>query len=195
MTSLTKKEKEALIILFKDFTSFYSANSISKIMSISHVGAQKIFKRLYSSNILKFERIGKSIIYKLRLEDDYVCKLISFLLADEANKHKRWMEEFNELYKEGRTIVIFGSVLKNYEKANDIDIMIIENKKDEKIRKIIDEKDKILSKKIHLIQITYPNLMGNIKKKNKTIIDIIKNSIILYGQERYVNLMKNVTSI
>ena len=195
MTSLTKKEKEALIILFKDFTIFYSANSISKIMSISHVGAQKIFKRLYSSNILKFERIGKSIIYKLRLEDDYVCKLISFLLADEANKHKRWMEEFNELYKEGRTIVIFGSVLKNYEKANDIDIMIIENKKDEKIRKIIDEKDKILSKKIHLIQITYPNLMGNIKKKNKTIIDIIKNSIILYGQERYVNLMKNVTSI
>ena len=195
MTSLTKKEKEALIILFKDFTSFYSANSISKIMSISHVGAQKIFKRLHSSNILKFERIGKSIIYKLRLEDDYVCKLISFLLADEANKHKRWMEEFNELYKEGRTIVIFGSVLKNYEKANDIDIMIIENKKDEKIRKIIDEKDKILSKKIHLIQITYPNLMGNIKKKNKTIIDIIKNSIILYGQERYVNLMKNVTSI
>ena len=195
MTSLTKKEKEALIILFKDFTSFYSANSISKIMSISHVGAQKIFKRLYSSNILKFERIGRSIIYKLRLEDDYVCKLISFLLADEANKHKRWMEEFNELYKGDRTIVIFGSVLKNYEKANDIDIMIIDNKKDEKIRKIIDEKDKILSKKIHLIQITYPNLMENIKKKNKTIIDIIKNSIILYGQERYVNLMKNVTRI
>ena len=76
MISLTQKERETLLILFKDFTTFYNANSISKILGISHVGAQKIFKRLLNENLLTDKKIGKSITYKLRLEDDYVRKLI-----------------------------------------------------------------------------------------------------------------------
>ena len=52
MISLTQKERESLSILFKDFTSYYNANSISKILKISHVGAQKIFKRLKKENNL-----------------------------------------------------------------------------------------------------------------------------------------------
>ena len=36
MMSLTKKERETLLILFKDFTTFYNANSISKVLNISH---------------------------------------------------------------------------------------------------------------------------------------------------------------
>ena len=99
MVTLTQKEKEVLLILFKDFTNFYNANSISKVLNISHVGAQKIFKRLLNQNLLIDKKIGKSIIYKLKLDDDYVKKLIIFLLADEANNFKRWKEEFKELFK------------------------------------------------------------------------------------------------
>ncbi|MBU2633634.1 MAG: nucleotidyltransferase domain-containing protein [Nanoarchaeota archaeon] len=195
MISLTQKERETLLILFKDFSTFYNANSISKILNISHVGAQKIFKRLYNNNLLTSKKIGKSIIYKLNL-NDYTSKLIIFLLADESNKFMRWKEEFKELSKKDRIIMIFGSITKNYDKAEDIDIMIVMNKKDIKeINKNLKEKEKILPKKIHAIKLTHKDLLENIKNKDKVTIDIVKNSIILYGHDKYVDIIKNVTSL
>jgi len=196
MISLTQKEREALLIVFKDFTSFYNANSISKILGISHVGAQKIFKRLLEGGILKHQKIGKSIIYKPNLEDDYVCQLILFLLADEANNFKRWREEFKELFKKDRIVMLFGSVLKDYAQARDIDIMIVVEKKDYKdVTRIIKQKQKLLPKRIHSIELTTNDLVKNIKKRKEAIMDIVKNAVILYGQDKYVEIVKNVAGI
>src|SRR3989344_1544077 len=130
MITLTKKERETVLILFKDYTIFYNANSISKVLSISHVGAQKIFKRLLKENIVISKAIGKSIIYKLNFNDNYVSQLVAFLLADEANNFKRWKEEFKELFKKDRIVMLFGSAIKDYVHAKDIDIMIVIKNKD-----------------------------------------------------------------
>jgi len=61
MLSLTEKERETMLVLFKDFAAYYNANSISKVLKISHVGAQKILKRLLHENLVKYQQIGKSI--------------------------------------------------------------------------------------------------------------------------------------
>jgi DNA-binding Lrp family transcriptional regulator len=195
MVSLTEKEREALLVLFKDFTAYYNANSISKVLGISHVGAQKIFKRLLKDGIIKDQQIGKSIVRKLRLEDDYVRKLIAFLLADEANNFKRWKEEFKELFKKDRIVIMFGSAVKDYKAARDIDIMIVIDKKDYKeVKKLINDKREILPKSIHSIELTEDDLINNIKKRQEAVIDIVKNGIVLYGQDTYVGIIKNVAS-
>lgn len=195
MISLTKKERETLLILFKDFTSFYNANSISKILKISHVGAQKIFKRLLQENLVVSKTIGKSIICKLNLNDAYTSQLIIFLLADEANNFKRWKEEFKELFKPDRIIMFFGSAIKNYTSARDIDLMIIlENKDVKEINNILKKIEELLPKKLHAIKLNQKDLLDNLKKKDKVIVDIVKNAIILYGQEEYVRILKNVAS-
>ena len=195
MVMLTQKEKEALLILFKDFTDYYNANSISKVLGISRIGAMKMLKKFLNENLLIDKKIGKSIVYKVRLEDDYVRKFIAFLLADEANNFKRWKEEFRELFKKDRIITIYGSIIKNYAKANDIDIMLIIKKIEYKeVDRIIKKKQEILPKKIHSIELTSDDFLQNIKQKKRAMIDIIKNAIILYGQDKYVDLIKNVTS-
>lgn len=195
MVTLTEKEKQALIVLFKDFTNYYNANSISKVLGISRIGAMKILKKLLNENLLIDKKIGKSIIYKIKLDDDYVRKLMAFLLADEANNFKRWKEEFKELFKKDRIIMLYGSIIKNYTKANDIDIMIVIKKAEYKeVTKIIEKKQNILTKKIHTIELTANDLSQNIKQKKKAVIDIVRNAIILYGQDKYVEIMKNVTS-
>ncbi len=196
MISLTKNERETLLILFKDFTAFYNANSISKVLGISHVGAQKIFKRLLNEGLLIGKRIGKSIIYKLRLDDDYVRKLIAFLLADEANNFKRWKEEFKVLFKKDRIVMMYGSAIKNYAQARDIDIIIVIKKREFKeVRSILKEKQELLPKSIHSIEFTADDLLKNVKKKKEAIIDIVKNAVILYGQDKYVEIIKKVTSL
>jgi len=184
------------LILFKEFTTYYNANSISKVLGISHVGAQKIFKRLLRERILKDKQIGKSIIYKPRINDDYVCKLIAFLLADEANNFKRWKEEFKELFRKDGIVILFGSSAKDYAKAKDIDIMVV-IKKDEfkEIKDIIKEKQELLPKKIHSIELTKSDLVRNIKQKKEAIIDIVKNGVVLYGQNEYVEVVKDFTSL
>ena len=195
MTTLTQKERETVLILFKDYTAFYNANSISRVLNISHVGAQKIFKRLLQGNIVISKTIGKSIIYKLNFNDSYVSQLVTFLLADEANKVKRWKEEFKELFKTNRIVMLFGSIIKEYAHAHDIDLMIvIENKELKEVNDILKKKEDILPKKLHGIKLDHHDLLKNLKKRDKAFVDIIKNAIILYGQDKYVEILKNVTS-
>ena len=156
----------------------------------------KLLKKLEKNDILKSKVIGKSKVYKINLNSDYVLDMIAFLLSDEANNFKRWKEEFKELFIDGRIVLIYGSAVINYSNANDIDLMVIkENEKSLKITKIINEKQKILPKKIHLIDISQERFLENLEKKQKSIIDIVKNAIILYGQAKYVGLIKNVRSI
>jgi len=194
MVTLTQNEKKVLLILFKEFTSYYNANSISKVLGISRIGAMKILKKLLNENLLMDKKIGKSTIYKIKLNDDYVRKLIAFLLADEANNFKRWNEEFKGLFKKDRMIIIYGSIIKNYAKASDIDLMLIIKKSEYKeVAEIIEKKQKILPKKIHSIELTADDFLQNIKQKKKSMTDIIKNAVILYGQDKYVEIIKNVT--
>ncbi len=195
MVTLTQKEKQALLILFKDFTNYYNANSLSKVLGISRIGAMKMLKKLLNENLLIDKQIGKSTIYKIKLNDDYVGKLIAFLLADEANNFKRWNEEFKELFKKDRIIMMYGSAIKNYVKANDIDIMLVIKKSEYKeVAQIIKKRQKILPKKIHSIELTANDLLQNIKQRKKSVIEIVKNAVILYGQDKYVGILKNVTS-
>ena len=194
MTALTQKERETVLILFKDYTTFYNANSVSKVLHISHVGAQKIFKRLHQENLVTSKIIGKSITYKLNFNDSYVGQMVAFLLADEANKFRRWKEEFKELFKKNRVVMLFGSAVKDYAHANDIDLMIvIENKEVHQVNAYLKKKEDILPKKLHAIKLNHHDLLENLIKKDKAFVDIIKNAIILYGQEKYVEVLKNVT--
>ena len=88
--------------------------------------------------------------------------------------------------------MMFGSAIKNYAQAHDIDLMIvIEQKEIKEIHTILKKKEEILPKKIHAIKLTKHDLLENIKKKDKAIVDIVKNAIILYGQDNYVEIMTN----
>ena len=196
MVQLTENEKKALLILFKDFTSYYNANSISKKLGISRIGSMKILKKLEEGGILTQEKIGKSIVYKPNLDDDYVRDVIAFLLSDEANNFKRWKDEFKELFKEGRVVMIYGSTIKDYSKARDIDVMIIRKKGEAgAIYKLITERQIFLPKKIHAIDLTSEEFIKNVKQKKKAIVDTVKNAVILYGQSKYTGLIKNVTNL
>lgn len=199
MIYLTFNEKKALLEIFKGISHYYNANSLSKVLGISRVGAMKMLRKLLKEGVLQSETIGKSIVYKTRLQDDYVQKLMAFILADEAQMHKRWKTEFEGLFKAGRVIILFGSVLRNYNQARDIDLLII-LKRDNRvewaeIKEAIRHKEEVLPKKVHWLPFIEENFKSDVKKKNKAMMDIVKNSVVLYGQNTYVELMQNVSGV
>ena len=195
MIELTKKEQEALLILYKDISNFYNANSLSKELKITQVGTMKLLKRFEKNNVLIGKRIGKSIVYKTNIGDEFVQKLIAFALINEASNYPRWKDEFKSLYKEDRILLFYGSASRNYSNAKDIDLFIIINKRDSnEVSKKLEKIQSILPKPIHLIKATKEDLVKNINEKNKAMVDIIKTAIVLCGYNKYTEIVNGFTS-
>ena len=192
MTNITEKEKEIVLKIFKDFTNSYNASSISKLVKMTRVGSYKALKNLEQHGILESKRLGKAIFYKIKLNDNYAKKSVELVLMEEANQKKRWLEEFKELFDLCESVILFGSILKSEEKANDIDLLLImDQENNTKINKFIDTKNQILLKKIHPIKQTSDDFINNVKKKDKVILDAIETGIVLSGVENYVELINN----
>ncbi len=190
MIELTKKEQEALLIIYKDVDNFYNANSLSKEIMITQVGTMKLLKRFEKNNILLSKKIGKSIVYKINIEEEFVQKLIAFALINEASKYQRWKDEFKSLYEKDRILLFYGSASRNYSNAKDIDIFVIINKKNfQEVSKKLEEIQRILPKKLHAIKATKEDLIKNIKENNKAMIEIIKTAIVLYGYDAYMEVI------
>lgn len=195
MIELTTKEQEALLVLYKDFTNFYNANSLSTKLEITQVGTMKLLKRFEKNNLVQSKKIGKSIIYKINLEEELAQKLLAFALVNEAKKYERWKFEFRPLNKKGRVILFYGSASRNYAQAKDIDLMIVLNKKDVKeANNAIKNIQKFLPKKIHQLLATKEDLIKNIKESNDVMIEIIKTAIVLYGYDDYMKIVNGFTS-
>lgn len=192
MEKLTK-EQEILKLLFKDFSADFNSRSISKIIKISHAGAFKILKKLEKREMVIPKRIGKAVIYSLNLGNQIATKETEMIFLLESQNFKRWIEEFKDLESKVKFLVLFGSVIRNAEQANDVDILIVADKsKLNEIKKIIKKIHKYTSKKIHPLIQTINNFKKDVNEKNKVMMEIIKTGIVLYGQEEYIKLLKSL---
>jgi len=184
-------EQEIIRLLFKDFLVPYNSRNISKVISISHVGAFKILKNLEKRDIAKSKRIGRAVIYSLNLENPITRKEIEMILVVEAQNFKRWIEEFKDLEKDVIFLVLFGSIIRNEKIAKDIDLLLVaDNKKLKNVKKTIEELQKYTNKKIHPLIQTLKDFKEDLSNGNKVTIDIIKTGVVLFGQEEYRRVLK-----
>ena len=195
MKSLTNKEKEILLILVKDFSSDYNSNSLSKVSNLTPRGTLKILKNLKSMDILVGKKMGKAVFYKVKLDDEYVFRLISLLLMEESRiKAPRWLSEFKALFEYVEIAVIFGSVVKRPENARDIDLLIVfKRNKHDLVARIINERRKISSRPIHQVKQEYDDLISNMKRKDEVLLNIVKTGIVLQGHEKLVGAIRDVS--
>lgn len=190
MKEITQAEMNVVLMLVKSPEIIYNANSLSKVVGITPMGALKILKRLASENIVKPKKIGKAITYKVNVEDSYAHRYLSLVLAREAQyanpQVKRWITELKKI-KNADVIILFGSVLDNLN-PNDIDVLLITNQKRfPKLQQEIQELNEINSKKVHALYQTFDDIIKNIKKRDKPILNVIKGMVV-YGEEKFLEI-------
>lgn len=190
MKEITQAEMNAALTLVKSPEIIYNANSLSKVIGITPMGALKILRRLEQENIVKPRKIGKAIAYKIDVEDSYTRKYLSLILVREAQytnpRIRRWITELKRI-KNADVIVLFGSVL---EKPNpkDIDVLLVTDQKQfPKLQQEIEEINEINIKKIHPMYQTYQDIIKNIKKRDKPILNAIKG-IVVFGEEKFLEI-------
>ena len=186
-----------LKILLKYFTVRPIVTSLAKEICMSRVGTWKVLKKLENEKLITLSKIGtgKTSTYSINLNwnNPLIEKILSLALTEDAVKNQKWLSNFKELEDKVDFLIIYGSIIHSPKEANDLDILGITNKnKFLDIEKSIAEIQKTEIKKIHAINFTKEEFKAELKKQNKVFIDAIKKGIVLFGQEKFINFMKEI---
>ena len=183
MQDISKNEISLLLIIFKNPEKEFNANSISKQLDISSMGALKILKRLEKENILVSKKLGNAFFYKFNFKSEYAINYIKFLLKKEVEHLngyvKIWTNELKKI-KSAQCIILFGSVLRKYKDANDIDVLFVTDKnKFNLLKKEIENINLLNIKKIHPIYQLKKDFLNNLENYDKIILESIKGIVIV----------------
>ncbi len=189
--------KDLLRILLKEYFIKHTVTSLAGELNISRVGAWKIIKKLEEIKYLVLTPVGtgktSTDIVSLNWENIIIQKALTLYLTEEAVKHRRWLINFKELEAVTEFVILYGSILQHPEQARDIDILGITTKnRFVKVQNIVDKAQKTQSKKIHSINFTKEEFKAELKKPNKAFLDAVKNGVVLFGQENFFKLIKEI---
>lgn len=189
--------QKVLIRILKDIAVQHTVTSLAKEMSLSRVGTWKILKKLEAEKIINLKSIGsgKTSAYLIELNGANILteKKLELSLAEEAQNNQRWIDNFKELENQADFLILFGSILHSPKEANDIDILIVADKKNiSKINETISKIQKLQAKKIHPNNLTEAEFKEEISKQNKIFIDAVKKGAVLFGQEKFIKLAKEM---
>lgn len=190
MQEITKAEMDIVLNLVKSPEVLYNGNNLANVINITPTGALKILKRLERESVLKSKKIGKATIYKINTEDKYTVGYVLLILSRERLYVqpivKRWLQELKKI-KNADLIILFGSVLEK-ENPNDIDVLFVTDKKRfPNLQKEIEELNNINIKRIHPIYQTFEDIVSNIKKGHKPLLNAIKG-IIVKGEDKFLEV-------
>lgn len=187
--------QKILITLIKDFSALHTATSLAQQLKMSRWGVWKIIKELEKEEIIIIRPTGKgrtsTQIIHLNWNNRLTERTIALTLVQEASAHKRWSFNFAGIEKEVDFLILYGSIIHSPKTARDIDILTIaKEKKLSKINQLIFIIQKTQEKKIHVYNLTNQEFAKELQKPNKVFLDAVKNGIILFGQDKFIDFMK-----
>lgn len=190
MQEITKAEIAIVLSLVKSPEIVYNANNLAKVVNITSMGVLKILKRLENETILKSKKIGKATVYRINTKNPYARDYVSLILSREKlytqSRVKRWIEELKKI-KNAEIVVLFGSILQK-ENYNDVDVLLITNKKMfSKLEKEIEDLNKINIKRIHPLYQSFGDIIKNIKNGDRPVINAIKG-IFVKGENKFLEV-------
>ncbi|MFH1055072.1 MAG: hypothetical protein V1744_03135 [Candidatus Altiarchaeota archaeon] len=197
MEGITSKEMEVVLVLLKDYGKDYNANNLSKLVGLTPMGALKILKRLEGKRLLVSRQMGKAVFYKPDYGSEYSLKYLSFLLMKESDesqpKVRRWVAELRILGEHAEIGVLFGSVLSK-ENPEDIDLLLVlAQRQNDKVNDVICSINKLNLRKIHTVKQSRDDLIENMKKKDKVVVNALKNGVVVFGHEKLIKVIGDVS--
>jgi|GEM_PF-915380 len=197
MNLLTKNTCKILNFLLRN-SELYNINQISRMLGMSIGSVHKILKDLEKRNIILSRELGNALYYALNFDSNEALKLGEIILIEEKSnflKNNKVGKVYASDLEKGDAdcIVLFGSILTKSKEARDIDVLFIVKNEEgvREVHKFCLEISKIRTKKINPLIMLEQDLISNMKKKNKAMLDLIKNGVILKGEEVFIKIIKN----
>lgn len=192
---ITENQNKVLRFLSTGSINENYTRNVAKECNISVSGSQWILNHLENQGILNHQDIGNIKSYKIDFNDkskDILILAYSDNLNNKLENRKRELESLKEFSK---SAIVFGSYL-NKKEPNDIDILFILEKNSDYIsfNKKLKEARHIVPIKIHAVLQTKKDLIENIKKKDKIVINALRNGLVLWGNKFIVGVLEDVNT-
>ena len=184
---LHNKYSEILNQFLGDYSKrIYGRELIGKV-PLSQKGIALDLEQLEKKGILKSEREGNIRFYRLNLMNPGIKDIV---ISAEISKKIEFFERRRKIAhifrKDDRIIGIFGSYAKGIEKeTSDIDVFIIGSKE----KNDYNDQGKIYDLNISIIYFSEREFKNLIKEKNELCKEIIKDHIIIFSIEKFVNII------
>ena len=176
----------------------YNINQIARALDLSVGSVHKILKTLEKRNIVNIKELGNAIYYSINLNNNEAVKLSELVSIEGKNNILRENKIANvyaqDLVKfDAKLIILFGSILTKKNEAKDIDVLFIIKHKEQvnEINNFCLEISKIRTKKVNPLIMLEQDFVNNLKDKNKAIWDLIKNGVILKGEDIFIRAIRN----
>ncbi len=185
MKLLTTTEGKALLLLCKDFATDYNAASLAQKLGLTRRGGLNVVKTLQKQGIVISRRYGKAVFYKAHLAEPYASEMVTALLMTEARQHaQRWLHQFEKLFEVAEAVIIFGSAVRNYAGAGDIDLLIVLKKEHlTAAHQIIQKENQMSVKPIHVVWQSPQDFINNLKKPDPVLLNALKFGYVLKGHK------------
>ena len=192
-----KLELKIVGLLAKNAERKFTINEIAKALKEYYSFVHRTVNKLAKDDVITKEMAGKSHLCSLNLRNEKTIALVNLSEIEKKNEFyssEKWLKVVLEDFVRSAestanpiSIVLFGSYAKGMAtKGSDIDILLISKTKSG-IEKVTKEVYAKYGKEINAILMTSEDFK---KQKDKALIrEIAKDHYVLYGVEKFVNLV------
>ena len=189
MLSLSDNEFSVLNFLVRNFTERLTIRNIAQRLNFSSAGVFNILKKLEKQNIVVGEKLGTGLFYSINFENKIAEHLAAIVLL-----HSEEMSKIFEIFDHAQKSPISDKI----ERIN------IEQLKQAKAA-IFDRKTLLLvTDSVTILDISIPNvnvvaktedeIIALLRKKDPEILQLLKKSVVLFGEDKIVQIIKNCIS-
>jgi len=202
---LTPKILLILKTMSKDLNKWYYTRELAKLSKVSLGTVSSEFSKLVKEGLIEQKVEGQEKYYKLNLANPRTRKLCELFETDKRerlfkeNRRLAWiLEDFvkrvSEFVPEAHSVVLFGSAARGQiTPRSDIDLLVLTaDSQEQQFRKLMDSIDRLAREisgrhpaRLAPVVMMMKDFEKSIKDKKRFAVDILKDGVVLFGQERY----------
>lgn len=210
---LTPKVLAVLKAMHDDLQRWYYTRELARLSKTGKTTISDEFPKLVKQAILNQRAAGREVFYKLNLANPITRKLCELFETEKReefykeNKRLSWaLQDFSkrifDFLPQVQSIVLFGSASRGeMTKTSDVDILVIvPNLPQESLNQLMKDVDKLAGDvaatyplNLAPIAMTVKDFETAVREKKRMAQDVLRDGLILFGEDRYLMLLSRVT--
>lgn len=170
MLSLSDNEFSVIDFLVRNFTEKLTIRNIAQRLNFSPAGVFNILKKLERHKLVKGQRLGTGLFYEINFENKIAEHLAKIVLL---HSDEEFDFDFSKLKQAKAAIIDKKNLLLITDSMTAFDVSI---------------------PNVEVITRTEDEVIELFRKKNQTTLQTLKNGIVLFGEEKIVEIIKNCVS-
>ena len=170
MLSLSDNEFSVISFLVRNFTEKLTIRNVAQRLNFSPAGVFNILKKLEKQRIVVGQKLGTGLFYSINFENKIAEHLAAIVLLYSDEKIEIDIEKF----KQAKAAIFDKKTL----------LLITDNVT------FLD----ITIPNIEVIAKTEDEVTALLRKKDSVILQMLKNGVVLFGEDKFVEIIKNCIS-